>query len=627
MRACCGEPFDFLTVKERMPFVALLGQPNVGKSALMNALTGAGAVVSNYAGTTVDVTVGDMEHRGYRIRVVDTPGIYSLTADTLDQKVARDVLLSRPNLIVNVVDANNLARSLELTLEILEFGIPMVVALNQMDMVREKGVEVSLGALREALGVPVVPLVASRNLGIQELKEEIIESLLNSPRNQLAVRDTHILSCDRQDIGEHRVEDCEACNLSEELEKRLNRAEKAREIAQGALMPKVMATATRSDTRDTEPNARQLRSGLVLRLGNRAQLESLLDSSPLGLILEGVVVFAAIRLVGLVMTSVEGITDQAGTFLTEWLNRLLARAGVVGPVRTLILALPDGILMPFSVVLPAMFAIYLVMAVLEDSGLLPRISASADRLMSFVGLPGQGVIPLALGFGCKVPAVLATRSLPAGKYRVLSAALIAMTVPCAATVGIITGVGQATGAHLSVVYSTMLTTFLIAGFVGKRLLKVQQGAFAVDIPPLRVPTLRNLEAKLKMHLSGFFRHTLPVLFTTGVAVTVLVQLGAFEWLSRFDPWTRNLFGIPGQALVGVAVSVFQRYMGPMVLAGLGLSSREATIAVSMVAVSAPCLPVSVVLSREMGFRTLAVIYGLAVAVSASVGLVLNFILP
>lgn len=635
--------------ESRKDTVALVGQPNVGKSVVMNLLTGAGAFVSNYPGTTVEVTEAAMLTPFGKIKVIDTPGTYSLHSDTDEQKVTQRVLLEKDvDLVINVVDARALARNLYLTLQLLDLEIPMIVVLNQMDMAEELGMGIDSEKLGQILGVPVVPMIASRGTGLDHLRDEIQTALTRrgetkgnhmtfSPRVDEDIFQLYpglrkmVEEFQKKASGDRFscqgcFRGCAFCPARDEahpaLETCLERTERARAIASQIITQK----------REKRPESL------------RGKAEGLLDNPATGVPILLLISYLAYHLATWFMGLAEEVVTLLFDPVTAWLMNLAGTFPQGSFLHIIISAVPEGLVLPFSVVMPAMVAIYFIMSILEDTGLLPRIAVAVDRLMSLFGLPGQSIVPLLLGFGCRAPAVLATRAMPDRKSRIVVSTMLAIVIPCAASLGIIAGLNTAFGANLGVIYGSMAIVFVILGLGLGRMMrygaKLSAGGstnpdgmdepgtgLVMEIPPLRWPVLANVWAKGKMRLSGFFSHVLPILVVTSFAVRLLLDSGVLAALSRLDAFSLSVFGFPGEALLAVAVTVVQRYMAPMVLLNLTLTAREATIAGAMVALSMPCLPVSILIGKELGWKVLGKIMVLALSVSVGIGVVLNLVLP
>ena len=422
--------------------------------------------------------------------------------------------------------------------------------------------------------VPVVPMVATKSSGISKLKASIHEAQSVSPSSV-----TGIVPLSYKE-----------------------RTSNARLLA---------ASVQRQMFRPKSPRL-------------RSRLENLLDTPLTGLPSLGVILWATFWAVVRFMDFVEYWLTAATAPLAALFGKLAI--GQTGLVRAILLSIPDGILLPFSVVMPAMTAIYMAMSVLEDSGILPRIATTMDRTMSLLGLPGQSTIPLLLGFGCKAPAILGTRILHGRRERFITAALLAITVPCAASLGLITGVCNTFGAKLSVIYASIATVFVLLGFCLGRFSGGQKRQLLMEIPPLRLPVLSSITSKTFMRLQGFFGHVLPLLVITSIGIQTMLDLGLMAGLTRLSSFSMTWLGIRGEALMAIAVSVVQRYMGPMVLMNLPLSAREATIAGAMVSVSMPCLPVSILIGKELGFWSMIKIFLMALFLSFSTGIILNLVL-
>lgn len=587
--------------------IAMLGNPNVGKSSVLNRLTGSMVFISNYPGTSVDIYETSMKLAGKDFILYDTPGIYSLFSDGDEQKVIRQLLEEKNiSLILDIVDAANLERNLILTLEIIETGLPVIVVLNQIDRARSLGIKIDTERLENLLGVPVVSFSAATGEGLLELQNLLLKysDMIRNRKLKVEKKKVSVVALDAM-IGCDAH--CAACSI-----------------------PKLTCT-TLADLRRAE-KARTINGMVVSQAGKREKVmldkvQDIIDRPVLGTFLLLLFAYLSFWVLLKFIKFSEGpisiLLEPVNKFLSHFILNILP-PGMLGNV--LAKAVPEGLVIPFTIIMPAMLMVSLIMSVLEDTGLLPRYSVALERIGSFFGVSGQAVIPLALGFGCRTPAVLATRIMPDYTQRFIIIALLSIVIPCAATLGILTSVISAFDASLPVIMLTMLVTLMVLGLV-LSCLNPREEVFVYELPPLRVPLGRNVWNKIKMRFSGFFTEILPLLLVMSIIIRTLIESGVLEYFKHWEGFTRFLFGIPAEAFVAVLVTIFQRYLAPLVLLNLNLTPREATIAISMIALSLPCLPVMVMTIREIGVKGLVKILMLGFLTSFTVGIVLNLILP
>jgi ferrous iron transport protein B len=426
--------------------LALAGNPNCGKSALFNALTGIRQTTGNWPGVTVERKEGRFELDGRPVRVFDLPGIYSLDADSLDERVTRDYLLSRDaDLIINVLDASNLERNLYLTVQLLEMGVPIVIALNMMDVARKRGVEIDTALLADQLGCPVVPVVAVTKEGVTELnaralavasgkerggfplaQEECVDQAVAELAPALAKQDgdtnARWLALKLLE-GDPAVEALIANSDDERLR------ERAEQWVQH--WRKAIAERSGEDTdihiADTRFGHAHALAGRVMHQRQRAgrTLSDAIDRVVLSR-LWGIPLFLAVMYLMFVFTIniggafIDFFDGVASALFVDGLGRLLTAMGAPELPRLL---LADGIGGGLTVVatfIPIIASLYIFLSALEDSGYMARAAFVMDRFMRSIGLPGKAFVPLIVGFGCNVPAVMATRTLENDRERKLT---------------------------------------------------------------------------------------------------------------------------------------------------------------------------------------------------------------
>ncbi|KPJ70651.1 hypothetical protein AMJ51_01345 [Microgenomates bacterium DG_75] len=621
--------------------VALVGQPNSGKSCLINHLTSTHALVSNYPGTTVEVTRGDFTWQRRKIEVIDTPGTYTLHSDTLEQRLTQKILLEEKiDVIVNLVDATNLARHLYFTLLKIDFsklakilGIPVIpisaLTGEGLDQLKKAIFEKASKGIPMCFTEPVEKIVGALK---KEIEGGLGEKTLSHPPRALSI---HLLE---KDIGDEEVFKIypKLESLVENFRKKIGTVEEtvcetcpAKPLCQPKDLKYFLLLTCRQRYERAFQIAHQVKKETHRQRKNWLErLEELIDNPWLSLPLLFFLAAATFKLIVWITNGLSTLLSFLLTpllaYLTNFLENLFPKS-TLGHVFAL--AAPEGILVPLTIVLPAMLSVYLLLAFLEDSGFLARFAVVLNRFFGFLGLGGQAGIPLLLSFGCRVPGVLATRILPDKRERLLTSTLLSITVPCAATLGIITGVVVKFGASILTLISVLIFSFILLGFFLNQFLPGKKEPLSLEVPPLRFPYLKNLIFKTWFRMRSFFTRVLPLLVILSVGIRILLELQIFVWLEQTSFLTMKIFGISGEVMAGVLVTVIQRYLAPLVLLNLPLTSREATIASAMILVSFPCLPNLAVLWKEFGLKEAVKIFLLAAMTFVLIGLILNFLLP
>ena len=546
----------------------LIGQPNVGKSTLLNALTGAHALVSNFPGTTVEVFSARLKTANGELELVDTPGTYSLMPGTAEKAVTLAMLEREPDaVLLNVIDGCNMLRQLTLTNELLKLGRPVLVAVTQVDRMRHLGISADFAGLSQALGVPVVPVSAVTGEGIACVKKLLVDALTN---------------------GDFRG---------------------------GRQVP---ASVMRN----------LIRTKKLPRMAARSEaIEELFDAHPLGLLL--LLLILSVLCLGIVWF--QGITEWLFSGVLVKAEQFLVYTMEALPISAAwkdiaIRVIPGGLFVPFGIVMPSMLAVYLAIAFLEDSGLLPRIVAAADGPCSVVGFQGDCLIPVVLAFGCRTPAILASRVIGNPSQRKACQCLISVAVPCAATLGIVGAVIQRFSADARIIFLTMILGGYAAATLASGSFPLKPGQLLIELPPIRAPLLSNVYSKTWSRMSHFFMQALPLILITNVIVRAAIAQGLLDGLHTLTPFTNRWFGIRGEAAAGLAVTVAQRYLAPLVLLNLELTHREATICAAMLMLSFPCVPVTACLAHEAGASRVAKVFFLSAVEMTLTGLTLNAVL-
>ena len=565
--------------------ILLMGNPNVGKSVVFNRLTGANVIVSNYAGTTVEFTRGSMKVGADHAELIDVPGTYTLEPTCKAEEIAVE-MLKEGDVVINVADATNLERSLNLTLQLLKEQVPVVVALNLWDETKHKGISIDVEKLENILQVPCVPICAVTGQGVNRLVERIKEAKHSS------------LTYDEQ--------------------------EKWREI--GNIVENVQTLTHRHHT----------------------LLERLSDASvrPLtGLLIAVIVLFLAFKLIRFIGEGLIGYVCEP-VFENLWsplMLKLSSFLGSAGFVHDLVIGhlvegqidygqsfglLTTGLFVPLGAVLPYVFAFYLVLSFLEDFGYLPRLAIMVDTLMHRLGLHGVAIVPMLLGLGCNVPGVMATRILETRRERFISATILSIGVPCAALQAMIVGLlGKHGLANLGIVYATLFVVWLILGVLLNRTVKGKSPEIFVEIPPYRIPYFRGLSKKIWIRVKWFIKEAVPFVLLGVFLVNILYTLGIIQFVGKLTaPVVTRLLGLPSEAVGALIIGFLRKDVAVGMLIPLGLTAKQLIIACVVLAMYFPCVATFTTLVRELGFADMLKSAGIMIVSSLIVGGFLNLVL-
>ena len=497
---------------EAMPLVALVGNPNAGKSALFNALTGARQKIANYPGVTVERKSGRIAlSDGRPVELVDLPGAYSLSPDSLDEAVTRDVVLGkleghrRPDALVIVVDAGNLDNHLRFTLELIALGLPVVVALNMVDLATRDGLELDPEKLSAKLGVPVVPTVAVRKRGLDVLIEALEPQLRVKPTAALPLEDRKVLTA------------------------------KAHRIAKSVI---VKETATRQWTRTLD-------KVLLHPLAGPLILFALLF-----LMFQSVFAWSEAP-IGWIETAIAAVSDGVASALPEGFIRSLIIEGVLAGVGSVI------------VFLPQILILFLFILILESTGYMTRAAFVMDRMMASVGLSGHSFIPLLSSFACAIPGIMATRTIMDQKDR-LTTILIAPLMTCSARLPVYTVIIGAFIPATSIgpgigLQGTVLFALYIAGIVGamvaalflrRTVAKGSNSSFLIEMPRYQLPLIRDIVIGLWQRAWVFLRRAGTIIFASTIILWVLLS---FPKVPVGSEMTQSEYSVAGRIASGLAV--------------------------------------------------------------------------
>ena len=612
--------------------ILLIGQPNVGKSSLLNAIVGPKVTVSNYPGTTVEVTKAKKKVGGTEIEFRDTPGIYSISDRSEEEKVTEKALFEEEiDGVIVVADATSLDRSLYMTLQVLEAKIPTILALNFVEDAQKKGIHIDSEKLEKLLNIPVVPINPITKKGIDKLVELIPVMRETAKRSFQIEYDDHI---------EQAVNDI-SLQVEGKLPKRfvaLRVLEKDKDfyryLKDGRIIKSVKEGL--SDHPNVARDISITRYGTasfiaehitqITHLERTKQFQEKIDDVLLheiwGPLTTGLFLLALFGLLLFLGNFVQGILME----LTESLlsSLLIDESSIAALVLVQGLT---GVAAGISIALPYVFLFYLFLGVLEDTGMLSRFIVNAERFLKKLGLPGKAFIPLALGLGCTIPAVRATRVLSSKKEQFHAASLFAF-VPCSSRTAIIMGVVGFYGGIMLAFF--VLVTALVAGLIWafgiKKVFHVQSEPLLLELPPYRKPLIKNVAAKSWIRMKDFVYIVIPLLAIGGIAYGILDTIGlaavVVEPLSPITTW----LGLPAVVIIPLLFGFLQKDLtGGMLVSVLGVELSLALTSLQLytfgvaAVIGIPCIIAFGMLAKEFGFKRSMLLtvtsigYGLLVA--------------
>jgi len=603
--------------------VALVGAPNTGKSVLFGRLTAEYADVSNYPGTTVETTAGALGSA----RLIDAPGVHGISSFSEEERVTRAVVLEA-DAVVNVVDATQLDRDLFVTLQLLDMGVPTVVALNMMDEVEADGVEIDVGALESALGVPVVPTVAVTGAGVDELRDRLPEA--SAPESTPV--DSH---CDAlpDDVGTTRAERVLLAEGDEPTVRRVG----ARGIAADEGDVPLAAVGDRETVyRERRARVRSIVETVkqVTASGRSPgeRLGDLLMRPVTGIPIALGLLAAIFYVMGVVVA--QRVVDYAegvlfGRYYTPAVEAavadLLPASEWAAPVEFLLVNGNLGLLTvtvryTLGVLLPLVVAFYLVIGTLEDAGVLPRLAVVTDRGLDRIGLNGRAIVPLIVGMGCVTMAVVSTRMVGSRRERLITTALLGLAIPCSAQIGVISGLL----AELGVVWwggylAVLLGVLGVAGVFLDRALPGRQDALIEQLPRLRVPRPVNVARKMTNRTVAFLREAAPLFGATAVVVSTLDYVGGLDAVvGALRPLTAAL-GLPASFGEVLVLGLIRRDFAAAGMTDMTLSASQTFVGLIVITLFVPCILTMAMILRERGARSALLVWVGSWATAFTVG--------
>ena len=612
---------------------ALIGNPGVGKSTIFNQLTGLGVEVNRYPGTAVALETGNVCYKKEKFEVINLPGIYSLDGNTDEEVLVRDFLLKGDaDALIAVLDAPRLERNLYLLLQVSEFELPMIMIVNKMDEAERLGLSIDTGRLSGQLGVAVIGVAALQGRNV----DRIVPAALGTAR-PATVRTPY----------DHHIE---AALTS--LEKTLSTPRHKNLLAlQGMSQDPLLSDTAGSIAREIEQRHRMSVHQIIATNRHNYARTLAADVVAIG---ESKRSFDVDSLLTRTMPGIPILVATLGFMLLSvfvigsWMERIIVAAfttGVITPFTSLglpplaaqvglslLVALQAGL----GIAFPFVFTFYVGLSLLEDSGYMTRAAFLADRAMHRIGLHGEAIIPMVIGFGCTVPAVMSVRILKTRREQTIAAFLITM-VPCSARTVVIAGIVAAFVGILWAfsIYLIVFVLIVVSALFLSRITPGEQFGMIVEMTPLRCPQARLVLAKSWLRIKEFLFIAMPVLVITSIALGLFQYFGIIDAFQAIvEPLTTSLLGLPAYASTALLFGIFRKELAFETLAVLAGTAdlgsvmngvQLYTFAIISV-LFVPCVSTIAVLYRNLGARiaVLASLYSLGLGIF--IGALINFLM-
>lgn len=637
--------------------IALVGNPNVGKSVIFGVLTGRYVTVSNYPGTTVEVSRGKARIENCKVEVVDTPGANGLLPMSEDEEVTRNILLDEDiKKVILVADSKNLERSLHMAIQLCEFRIPFVIALNMSDEARSAGIEIDPAVIKERLGVEAVPTVATRRQGITKLCQALsratvpdfqvkydapieeaiqkIERFLNGHRISSRALALMFLSGDRSLIKWAKR------NLSPDQLGIIEETCQELEAYYGTPLGYVISGRRWESAKEITSSAMKLtgriRADRAQRLGDIMMHRFwgwFVLAGVLYLTYEFVGRFGAGTLVdllesGLFEKYINPAFVKAVEFLLPWSSLKIVRDALVGEYGMLTVAVTYAV----AIILPIVSTFFIVFGILEDSGYLPRLAVMSNQLFKRIGLNGKAVLPMVLGLGCGTMAALTTRIMETRKERILVILLLALGVPCSAQLGVILGVLHDVGMLGGIIWlAVVVGVMMLVGYIAEKIIPGEEADFVLELPPVRVPQLSNIVIKTLARIEWYVKEAVPLFILGTFVLFVLDKSGVLKYIEAFaSPVVQGWLNLPAKATEAFIVGFLRRDYGAAGLYALRengmLDNIGVVVGMITITLFIPCIANFFMIIKELGLKAALLVGAFIFPFAFLVGGLVNLIL-
>ncbi|MDA8339672.1 MAG: ferrous iron transport protein B [Nitrospiraceae bacterium] len=609
--------------------IVLVGSPNVGKSVVFGNLTGKYVTVSNYPGTTVEVTRGKGRIEDREFEVIDTPGMYSLLPITEEERVARSVLLKEnPDAVLQVADAKNMERMLHLTLQLIEAELPVILDLNLMDEAERLGMKIDLNLLEQELGIPVVATVATENKGMDVLRDRLIKYKKTAGRvfkyddlTESAIHEIEEVLKGGYNISKRAIallllqDDPDIKAL---IKKKLGgdyiRLEEIIEKTKKGYAQPLHYIITLARQKEVNNIVEKATTTAVSKgMDFRERLSRLMMHPLWGIPILLLAIYGLYEFVGVfgAQVSVDFLEDKVfGEYINPFATKLISSIIPWKVIQELFVhqygIITLGIRYAIAIILPIVTTFFIAFSIIEDTGYLPRLAMLIDRLFKKIGLNGRAVIPIVLGFGCDTMATMVTRTLETRRERIIATLLLSLAIPCSAQMGVILALLAGNVKALWIFVSVMALIFLFVGFLAARIMPGERPMFYMEIPPLRLPKLSNVFTKTYTRVEWYFKEILPLFILASILIWVGRITGLFDLVVNLLSYPVSWIGLPKEAATAFLYGFFRRDFGAAglydlkdagILTGIPLIVSIVTLALFM-----PCIAQFSMTIKERGLK-------------------------
>ena len=649
--------------------IALAGNANVGKSVIFNHLTGLNQIIGNWPGKTVERAEGILKFKGRTVRIIDLPGIYSLSAYSQEEIISMEfIAFEKPDVVINVVDASNLERNLFLTIQLLELHVPMVLALNQIDFARNKGIEIDTKKLSEMLGIPVVKTVATRGKGLDALLSTALE-VADSAKD---AADMGIYDIGQEKLLKYREEINYAvkkiCDIlfrqnidvlksyhplwlslklieqDKYIEEKIKR-EAGRDRAYMEIQTEIATLQKKFDqplstivTSDRYRIASRIAENSTKKIFNKVIIfNDLIDNIALDK------VWGYVLMAFIIFMSFYGIF-KFGEYFSEVLSGffyrfkpLIYNLSISGMYKDILwVGIIEGFISAVTIVLPYILPFYIFLAILENSGYLARIAFLMDKIMHKVGLHGKALMPILMGFGCNVPAVLGTKILETDR-EIFIASLMSTLIPCSARIVIILGtIGVFMGPQYALaVFALDVLIVYTAAFFADKIVPGKAYDLIMELPDYRMPALKPTIKQTWFRIKDFMYVALPIIVMGSFALEIFKSLNAFKYITYVtDPVIVNWLGLPSITGIVLIFGLLRKELTLIMLLTLSGATSVASIlkpqqmivfgVITMVYI--PCIATIAALKKTVGWMKTMLIVIIEIFGAILIGGILNQLL-